>query len=408
MATILFFFTIGKKTVLYFITKYLPVQKNFLVVFVLIISVGALSSSFVSFNHPLYSSIPPMGYTGAVPLNGTCNVCHSGNPLNEVGGSVSVVGLPTSSYSAGMQYNFSLTITHGTADRIRWGFSMAARNSAGDPVGTFSTVDPDPLVSHAAVNGNDFSHYVAVITPPQSSYTYVGLRWTAPAVPGPNDGNVTFYYVGNAADGTGNTLNDYIYTSTSASVLPVTLSLFDATVFNKNSALLKWRTETEINTNYFSIEKSDDGVNFTEISRVPAAGNSSAARNYSFEDKGRGLLSTVAKYRVTTVDVDGKKSLSSIKQILFESDVKFIGQPFPSPVRTGAQTQFDIVSDKKQTVILSVFSEQSKLLKTQTIAVNKGRNIFKLDIPNNWPSGLAIASFNMNDKKQQVSFMIVQ
>jgi hypothetical protein len=382
------------------------VQKNLLIVSILTISIAALSSSFVSFHHPLSSFVPPQTYTGALGYN--CINCHAGNPLNNTGGSVVVSGLPTGSYTAGTQYNFSLTITHGTADRTRWGFSMAARNSAGVPVGTFSTVDPDPNVNHAAVNGDDFSHYAAQFTAAQSSYTFSGLRWTAPAVSGPNDLNITFYYVGNAADGTGNTLNDYIYTSTSASVLPVTLSLFDASIFNKNSALLKWRTETEINTNYFSIEKSDDGQHFSEVARVPAAGNSTGARNYSYEDKGRGIVTTAANYRVTTVDVDGKKSSSAIKRVLFENDVKFIGNPFPSPVKAGNQTQFDITSEKKQTVILSVFSEQSKLLNVQNITVNKGRNVFKLDVPSTWPSGVVIASFTMDDKTQQVSFMVVK
>jgi hypothetical protein len=381
-------------------------QKNIFVASILIIAVAMLSSSFVSYHHPLSSFVPPQTYTGA--LGYTCNVCHASFPLNSAGGSVTVAGLPTGSYTAGTVYNFSLTISHSAADRNRWGFSMAARNSAGAPIGTFSTVDPDPNVNHAQVNGNDFSHYAAQFTAPQSSYTYSGLRWTAPAVPGPNDANVTFYYVGNAANGTGGTDGDYIYTNTSTDVLPVTLSLFDATILNKNSALLKWRTETEINTNYFSIERSDDGQHFSEINRLPAAGNSSTARNYSFEDKGRGIANAKAHYRITTVDIDGKKSTSTIKNLSFETDVKFIGQPFPSPVKAGSQTQFDITSEKKQAVVLSVFSEQGKLLNVQSIAVSKGRNIFKLDIPSTWPNGLVIASFTMNDKTQQVQFMIQQ
>jgi hypothetical protein len=384
-------------------------QKNILVVIILCITVTILSSSFVSFHHPLSSGIPPQTYTGEFGYS--CINCHAGNNLNETGGSVQVFGLPTTvgTYTAGRQYDFSVIISHGAPDRIRWGFSIAARNSAGQPVGTFSTVNPDPLVAHAAVNGNDFSHYVSVFTPPQASYVYSGLRWTAPAVPGPNDQFIVFYYVGNASNGDGSTLGDFIYTRTSpAIVLPVTLSLFDASIFNKNSALLKWRTETEINTNYFSIERSDDGQHFSEIARVAAAGNSTNARNYNFEDKGRGIVTPAANYRVTTVDVDGKKSLSAIKRVLFENDVKFIGQPFPSPVKVGNQTQFDIVSEKKQMVILSVFSEQSKLLNVQNIAVNKGRNIFKLDIPSTWPSGVVIASFTMDDKTQQVSFMVVK
>jgi hypothetical protein len=84
-------------------TKSLSMQKNILVAFILIISVAALSSSFVSYHHPLSSFVPPQTYTGA--LGYTCNACHSSFPLNSPGGSVTVSGLPTGTYAAGTVYN---------------------------------------------------------------------------------------------------------------------------------------------------------------------------------------------------------------------------------------------------------------------------------------------------------------
>ncbi len=160
-------------------------------------------SSFASLMHSL---APPQGYTGA--SGAYCTNCHQGNLLNNAGGAVSVNGLPANGYTAGTAYNFSITTTHAAADRKRWGFSIAARNSQNQDIGTFSSTNPN-----ADNNGAELSHASAVVTTSQSSYTYDNLTWTAPANPGANDNSITFYYAANAASGSGSS-GDYIYAST--------------------------------------------------------------------------------------------------------------------------------------------------------------------------------------------------
>jgi hypothetical protein len=160
-------------------------------------------SSFASLIHSL---APPQGHTGAD--GDYCTSCHLGNSLNNAGGMVVVTGLPDNGYTAGTAYNFSITTTHSAADRKRWGFSIAARNSQNQDVGTFSTSN-----LNAGINGAELSHAPAVTTLSQSSFTYDNLTWTAPTTPGANDNNITFYYAGNAANGSGST-GDYIYVGT--------------------------------------------------------------------------------------------------------------------------------------------------------------------------------------------------
>lgn len=162
----------------------------------------AFLTSFVGFIH---SSQPPQMHTGADGVY--CNQCHSTNPLNNPGGSVAVTGIPDN-FTAGVSYNFSLTTNHSTADRVRWGFSIEARNSQGMAVGTFSTTN-----ANADLNGAELSHKSAVSTGMQASYTYNNLIWTAPANVSPNDENITFYFVGNAANGSGSS-GDFIYAGT--------------------------------------------------------------------------------------------------------------------------------------------------------------------------------------------------
>lgn len=176
--------------------KYFKTTVVIIFLFVFLSSFEALVNSFQ----------PPQGHTGADGVY--CNQCHSTNPLNSAGGSVVVTGLPSTGFTGGTTYNFSLVTTHSQADRNRWGFSIEARNSLNQSVGTFSTTN-----ANADINGSELSHKSAVVTSSQSAFTYTNLAWTAPANPSVNDQTITFYFVGNAANGVGSS-GDFIYSGT--------------------------------------------------------------------------------------------------------------------------------------------------------------------------------------------------
>jgi len=96
--------------------------------------------------------------------------------------------------------------------------------------------------------------------------------------------------------------------------LPVVLSNFEAIVVNGKKVSLAWTTQQEINSNYFSIERSADGTNWKEMIIIRAAGNSSLPINYSATDdlplKGANL------YRLRMIDLDGTFSFSAVKMII--------------------------------------------------------------------------------------------
>lgn len=180
------------------------------------IVIGLLFTLLSSFSALMYSAQPPAGKTGASGVY--CTQCHTNNPLNTGGGNVSVNGLPET-YTAGASYNFAVNITHGVADRKRWGFELTAINSNGQVVGTFSSANPN-----AALIGTskELGHLNAVITPSQQSFTYDNLTWTAPINPGVADETVTFYFASNAANGPqGASTGDFIYASTKVITLAV-------------------------------------------------------------------------------------------------------------------------------------------------------------------------------------------
>jgi len=69
---------------------------------------------------------------------------------------------------------------------------------------------------------------------------------------------------------------------------------------------LNWSTASELNNDYFLIEKSVDGTVYSEISRIDAAGNSNVVNNYKFIDAQ--INESIAYYRLSQVDYNGNKT----------------------------------------------------------------------------------------------------
>ena len=92
-------------------------------------------------------------------------------------------------------------------------------------------------------------------------------------------------------------------------ILPIELTSFSATCDGRSS-LVKWTTATEKNNDYFSLERSDDAINFVEIARIAGAGNSIEPLNYNYTDYG--VYGGENYYRLVQVDYDGTRTASEI------------------------------------------------------------------------------------------------
>lgn len=114
----------------------------------------------------------------------------------------------------------------------------------------------------------------------------------------------------------------------SSTYLPVTFSEIKATT-EKGAVNLNWSTALEINNDYFTIQKSNNGIDFTSIGKITGAGNSNNVNNYSFIDYTP--FSGTSYYRIKQVDFDGKESYSSITSVSLNSNSDFSLSLFPNP-----------------------------------------------------------------------------
>lgn len=114
---------------------------------------------------------------------------------------------------------------------------------------------------------------------------------------------------------------------------PITWVSFHAEIQNEEN-VLKWLTTQEINNEYFEVQKSRDGQDFSSIGMIPALGNSSNYHNYFFIDKMP--LNGQNFYRLKQVDTDGKFSFSEIKMLKNASEQIIIS---PNPAHDYVEIQ---------------------------------------------------------------------
>ncbi len=117
-------------------------------------------------------------------------------------------------------------------------------------------------------------------------------------------------------------------------VLPVKLLSFQAAL-NGNAVKIKWETTNEINSKSFTVERSTEGINYSVITTVDAAGNSNTTKSYEVTD---GQPATGKNfYRLKQTDIDGHSSLSVVVQVSFKqlkNDQLFL---YPNPVNDHLQ-----------------------------------------------------------------------
>lgn len=160
---------------------------------------------------------PPAGRTGA-PGELTCATsdCHSSFPLNSGPGVLSISGLPAT-YSPNQE--ITVTVTLNQASRQLYGFEVTALDSQNRRAGELSVTESSRtkrITGEISDNLREYvTHNINGTSPNGTNQNSWTFKWKAPAQ---SVGRVTFYVAGNAANSSGTSLGDYIYTKT-ASIL---------------------------------------------------------------------------------------------------------------------------------------------------------------------------------------------
>ena len=100
----------------------------------------------------------------------------------------------------------------------------------------------------------------------------------------------------------------------SQTALPIELVYFSAQNIDNKQVKLEWQTASETNCDFFTIERSKDGISWTPILNINGAGNSLSTINY--ENFDNNPLNDVSYYRLKQTDFDGKFTYSETRIIV--------------------------------------------------------------------------------------------
>ncbi|TMI95040.1 MAG: hypothetical protein E6H08_07285 [Bacteroidetes bacterium] len=174
--------------------------------------------------------------------------------------------------------------------------------------------------------------------------------------------------------------------------LPLDLLSFTGHLQNDNSVLLNWKTENEINTSHFVIERSADGTRFNGIENVTANGrnNAGASFNYSFTDNDAiNQSSQRLYYRLRMVDIDGNFKYSNIISVSFPLITSKLSIS-PNPVLTTVRVA--ITSEADGRVHWKLTDNVGRVIQKGSENVKKGAgNNFTINM-NKLPAG----TYNLN------------
>lgn len=159
--------------------------------------------------------------------------------------------------------------------------------------------------------------------------------------------------------------------------LPITLVDFNVKE-NNGTNLLQWTTATESNSDYFDIERSNDGRSFQSIGRVNASGFSTIEIKYYFTDVAP--MKGINYYRLAMMDKGGKSEYSKIVSIN-SKERENIAITYVD-LSSGSKTaSIKIYSPQSQPATIAVIDMGGRTVLNINTSLQKGINTVTQSIP---------------------------
>lgn len=251
-------------------------------------------------------------------------------------------GVPLGNHSDAQDGDHAYFGTNGAKNFIKFFIGTGATNNTGGIIGLNQTYT---LTFKATANANAG---IIVNTARVNATSSVGVQFV-------DDGTATIGFTGGPQ--------------------PVKMTSFTGALQPNGSVLLKWETSSEINSDKFEIERSEDGISFIKRGIVKANGNTTNRSQYQFSD----VLNTGSKifyYRLKSIDFGGKFDNSKTIAVRLNGNKIENYLVYPNPFVT--DIKMSISSVKAEDIIFRIITIDGKVAVTRNVSVEKGENIVVL------------------------------
>ena len=159
--------------------------------------------------------------------------------------------------------------------------------------------------------------------------------------------------------------------------LPVSLVEFNASL-NDKKVNIDWITASEYMNDYFTVERSVDGISFESIVQMHGAGTSSIYHYYETTDEHP--LEGQSYYRLKQTDYDGKYTFSELRSVntngAFETNGLMVKYVAPNPF--GSDFEIEFSTREKGNVEITLMSGGGKVIDKAKFIAIEGKNRYRI------------------------------
>jgi len=216
-----------------------------------------------------------------------------------------------------------------------------------------------PLITYTDGTGNAFNGWVP------------GLNVTA--------GEVYILIIDNfSSNSTPFSLNWNLQNGASLDCTPLPVELLELTGNREaNHNVLRWKTASETNSDYFEIQRSNDGFDYIPIGSINAAGFSSSTQSYVYRDE----FPTARRhyYRLKQVDFDGVFEYLGPVVIDSQTNEPQFGDPYPNPTENG-MAHLDVNFPHAALITTTIFDATGRPMSQNSHSIARGVQAIRIDL----------------------------
>lgn len=187
--------------------------------------------------------------------------------------------------------------------------------------------------------------------------------------------------------------------------MPLPIELADFSVnCSKSQVEVKWTTASEVDNNYFTIERTIDGVNFEPLATIDAVGTSSQANNYSWVDKNP--IRGNAYYRLRQTDNNGNSKTFNIVSVTCDEQTGDALEITDASINS-TLLSFNFSTSFQGIHLIKMYDAFGNLLESEEKFFLNGNNTESFDV-SRYAAGIYLINIENNSKTVFRKVMVVK
>ena len=174
-----------------------------------------------------------------------------------------------------------------------------------------------------------------------------------------------------------NSFGKFTFGFNTVHALPISFGSFSTKIIN-DIVELKWNTLSEKNNDYFTLEKTIDGINFDFLKIIYGAGNHTGELTYNVIDSNP--FYNISYYRLCQTDFDGVKIILDIKSVVLEQKKDANLNIHPNPISKESKLKINLVNENNHPQKISIINLQGEELFTKEYTSENEKTVIEINL----------------------------